>query len=243
MKEHSLTKGSIFRSLLTFAVPVFLALFLQAMYGAADLIIVGQFAGTGDQSGVASGSQLFNTCLLYTSLFSHGQGGILVVPGDHHHLYSGPPHLFHRLFHLGPQGVANGDEPQEGEPGQRFAPCFSGGIGQSQHTVGFLCQLLPCAADFFLRKGQGRAIGREILGAAWEDLLRRPFHQSEGLAAVPQGHRRKFPAAVKGGAPGGRGGGILPGLGEEKPKQGPVCLLYTSSRKKPIMANGISCFG
>lgn len=61
MKEHSLTKGSIFRSLLTFAVPVFLALFLQAMYGAADLIIVGQFAGTGDQSGVASGSQLFNT--------------------------------------------------------------------------------------------------------------------------------------------------------------------------------------
>ena len=41
MKEHSLTNGSIFRSLLTFAVPVFLALFLQAMYGAADLIIVG----------------------------------------------------------------------------------------------------------------------------------------------------------------------------------------------------------
>ena len=64
MKEHSLTKGSIFRSLLTFAVPVFLALFLQAMYGAADLIIVGQFAGTGDQSGVASGSQLFNTATM-----------------------------------------------------------------------------------------------------------------------------------------------------------------------------------
>ena len=32
-----------------------LALFLQAMYGAANLIIVGQFAGTGEQSGVASG--------------------------------------------------------------------------------------------------------------------------------------------------------------------------------------------
>ncbi len=64
MKEHSLTKGSIFRSLLTFAVPVFLALFLQAMYGAADLIIVGQFAGTGDQSGVVSGSQLFNTATM-----------------------------------------------------------------------------------------------------------------------------------------------------------------------------------
>ena len=44
--------------------PVFLALFLQAMYGAADLIIVGQFAGTGDQSGVASGSQLFNTATM-----------------------------------------------------------------------------------------------------------------------------------------------------------------------------------
>ena len=56
MRERNLTQGKILKSLITFAFPVVLALLLQAAYGAADLIIVGQFAGTGEQSGVASGS-------------------------------------------------------------------------------------------------------------------------------------------------------------------------------------------
>ena len=59
-KNQSLLRGNILKSLVSFAFPVLLALFLQAMYGAADLIIVGQFADTYEQSGVASGSQLFN---------------------------------------------------------------------------------------------------------------------------------------------------------------------------------------
>lgn len=58
--ESSLIQGNILKSLISFAFPVLLALFLQAMYGAADLIIVGQFADTYEQSGVASGSQLLN---------------------------------------------------------------------------------------------------------------------------------------------------------------------------------------
>lgn len=58
--RQSLTTGNILTSLISFAFPVLLALFLQAMYGAADLIIVGQFAGTYEQSGVATGSQLLN---------------------------------------------------------------------------------------------------------------------------------------------------------------------------------------
>ena len=60
MNEKSLVEGKILKSLITFAFPVLIALFLQAMYGAADLIIVGKFASTGEQSGVATGSQLFN---------------------------------------------------------------------------------------------------------------------------------------------------------------------------------------
>ena len=36
------------------------ALFLQAMYGAVDLVIVGKFAEVADQSGVASGSMLMS---------------------------------------------------------------------------------------------------------------------------------------------------------------------------------------
>ena len=58
--SQNLTQGNILHSLVSFAFPVLLALFLQAMYGAADLIIVGQFAGTSQQSGVASGSQILN---------------------------------------------------------------------------------------------------------------------------------------------------------------------------------------
>lgn len=78
-EEHQLTQGSIFRSLATFAVPVLLALFLQAMYGAADLIIVGQFSGTNEQSGVASGSQLFN---MITMIITGLTMGVTVFVGD-----------------------------------------------------------------------------------------------------------------------------------------------------------------
>ncbi|MBQ8537330.1 MAG: MATE family efflux transporter [Clostridia bacterium] len=41
-----------------FALPVLLALFLQTMYGAVDLLVVGQFAQAADVSAVSTGSQL-----------------------------------------------------------------------------------------------------------------------------------------------------------------------------------------
>jgi putative MATE family efflux protein len=64
MKQNSLTEGNILKSLLQFAVPVFAALFLQAMYGAVDLLVVGKFAEIADQSGVATGS-------MFTASFSN----------------------------------------------------------------------------------------------------------------------------------------------------------------------------
>lgn len=76
---HTLVQGSILPTLISFAVPVLLALFLQAMYGAADLIIVGQFAGTNEQSGVASGSQLFN---MVTMVITGLTMGVTVYVGD-----------------------------------------------------------------------------------------------------------------------------------------------------------------
>ena len=45
---HDFTKGKILGPLLKFAYPVFLALFLQAMYGAVDLLVVGKFSTTAD---------------------------------------------------------------------------------------------------------------------------------------------------------------------------------------------------
>lgn len=79
IEEPNLTQGNILKSLISFAFPILLALFLQAMYGAADLIIVGQFADTYEQSGVASGSQLFN---MITMVITGLTMGVTVFVGN-----------------------------------------------------------------------------------------------------------------------------------------------------------------
>lgn len=61
MKNLDFTRGKIVAPLLEFAVPVLLALFLQAMYGGVDLFIVGQFASSADVSAVSTGSQIMQT--------------------------------------------------------------------------------------------------------------------------------------------------------------------------------------
>lgn len=54
-------QGKILTPLLTFALPVLVALCLQAMYGAVDLLVVGQFGGAADVSAVSTGSQVMQT--------------------------------------------------------------------------------------------------------------------------------------------------------------------------------------
>ena len=63
-KVQNFTEGKIFSPLIRFAIPVLLALFLQAMYGAVDLLIVGQFGGDNADvfvSAVSTGSQIMMT--------------------------------------------------------------------------------------------------------------------------------------------------------------------------------------
>ena len=60
-KTKNFTEGKILAPLIGFAFPVLLALLLQSMYGAVDLLIVGQYAETADVSAVATGSQLMMT--------------------------------------------------------------------------------------------------------------------------------------------------------------------------------------
>lgn len=79
MREKNLTSGNILKSLISFAFPVLLALFLQAMYGAVDLLVTGKFAGTAEQSGVATGSQLLN---LITLVISGLTMGVTVLVGQ-----------------------------------------------------------------------------------------------------------------------------------------------------------------
>lgn len=71
-ESRMLVCGTIRRSLVRFAVPVFLALLLQAAYGAADLIVVGRFADAAELSGVASGSQFFNLITMAVTGLSMG---------------------------------------------------------------------------------------------------------------------------------------------------------------------------
>lgn len=54
------TQGSIAGKLIKFMIPVLGALILQAMYGAVDLIVVGQFGTNAGISGVATGSNVIN---------------------------------------------------------------------------------------------------------------------------------------------------------------------------------------
>ena len=55
--NHNFTEGEILRPLVRFSLPVLAALFLQAMYGAVDLLIVGQF-GLHFRSGVLADAAL-----------------------------------------------------------------------------------------------------------------------------------------------------------------------------------------
>ncbi|MBQ8636092.1 MATE family efflux transporter, partial [bacterium] len=64
-QEKDLTQGNLVSTLLMFALPYIGANFLQALYGAADLIIVGRFCDSSVVSGVATGSQLLQTLIFF----------------------------------------------------------------------------------------------------------------------------------------------------------------------------------
>ena len=70
--DNTFTQGKILKPLILFALPVLLALFLQAMYGAVDLLIVGKFASSADVSAVSTGSQIMMTLTNLVSSFSMG---------------------------------------------------------------------------------------------------------------------------------------------------------------------------
>ena len=66
-KTQDFTQGAIVLPLIRFALPVLGALFLQTMYGAVDLLVVGQYASAADVSAVSTGSQLMQTMTVLSS--------------------------------------------------------------------------------------------------------------------------------------------------------------------------------
>lgn len=62
MKKHTvdMTKGSIFRHIIAFAIPIMISGILQTLYNAADMIVVGKFSGKQSLAAVGSTSSAIN---------------------------------------------------------------------------------------------------------------------------------------------------------------------------------------
>ncbi len=78
-KRIDFTTGKIVGPLLRFVGPVLFALFLQVMYSAVDLMIVGRFATAADVSAVSTGSQIMMTV---TGLISSLAMGMTILIGE-----------------------------------------------------------------------------------------------------------------------------------------------------------------
>lgn len=73
------TTGKIVSPLMQFALPVLFAMFLQALYGAIDLAVVGRFAESADMSAVGTGSQIMMTI---TGLITSFAMGLTILLGQ-----------------------------------------------------------------------------------------------------------------------------------------------------------------
>lgn len=72
MTNTDFTSGKIITPLLKFAGPVLFALFLQSMYGAVDLMIIGHFSSSAHVSAVSTGSQIMFTLTNLISALAMG---------------------------------------------------------------------------------------------------------------------------------------------------------------------------
>ena len=80
MKSNSIdmTEGSIFNKIILFAIPLMLSSILQLLFNAADLVVVGKFAGSESLAAVGSTNALIN---LLVNLFIGLSMGASVVMG------------------------------------------------------------------------------------------------------------------------------------------------------------------
>ena len=71
-QKRSFTEGKIYGPLFRFMMPLLFANFLQALYSAGDMLIIGLFGTTGDVSAVSTGSQVIDLVRALLSAFSVG---------------------------------------------------------------------------------------------------------------------------------------------------------------------------
>ena len=76
-RQLSMTEGKIGPALLNFAVPVLMSGFLQALYGAVDLLVVGRYDSSAAVSAVATGSQMMQT--ITGAVLGLSMGGTVMI--------------------------------------------------------------------------------------------------------------------------------------------------------------------
>ncbi len=74
---RDLTVGSVPRTLITFALPLFLSGLLQTVYNMVDMIVVGRFVGTGGRSAVSIGGEVLQLITFFAMGVSNA-GQILI---------------------------------------------------------------------------------------------------------------------------------------------------------------------
>ena len=79
VNANDLTRGSVGGTLFCFACPFFIANVLQALYGAADLFVVGAFCGAQSVAAVSTGTQVTQ---IVTSLITGLTLGSTVIIGQ-----------------------------------------------------------------------------------------------------------------------------------------------------------------
>jgi Na+-driven multidrug efflux pump len=75
--EKNLTTGSVFKTILYFALPYLFSYFLQTLYGMADLFIIGQFNGTESTTAVANSSQVMH--MLTVMIVGLAMGSTVII--------------------------------------------------------------------------------------------------------------------------------------------------------------------
>ncbi len=76
--KQDFTSGSIFGKMMQFMAPILGAQILQAMYGAVDMLVVGNFGTNAGISGVSTGSSIMN---LVTFVISQLAAGVMILIG------------------------------------------------------------------------------------------------------------------------------------------------------------------
>lgn len=80
MQDNNLTHGSVFKVLVTFAIPFLLANILQSLYGAVDLFVVGRYCGAESVAAVSTGTQVTQ---IITSLCTGLTLGSTILVGNY----------------------------------------------------------------------------------------------------------------------------------------------------------------